>query len=199
MANPHAVLSLLDAPDCCDPEMYVIWNRFRQLRRFLAYRPNEVQRVYRLLDLVAAGRPGHGPVHLLISSASQLGFAWDSNEEGWIRPGLPPLRMLSGPYQHFKSAIFSSWRGRAADILTSRKGFRGGPFLDFDGTRQLLFCSHLRERDKMLLRSILSGGLGTDSYLAKPKRRMFLAVFVVALMGMVIFSGRVPLSPLSSH
>ena len=28
MANPQAVLSLLDAPDCCDPELYV--------RRFLA-------------------------------------------------------------------------------------------------------------------------------------------------------------------
>ena len=106
MANHHAVPSLLDAPDCGDPEMYVIWNRFRQLRRFLAYRPDEVQRVYRLLDLVASGRPGHGPIHLLISSASQLGFAWDSHEEGWLRPGLPPLRMLSGPYQHFKMLFY---------------------------------------------------------------------------------------------
>ena len=52
MANPHAVLSLLDAPDCCDPEMYVIWNRFRQLRRFLAYRPEEIpSESDRLLDL----------------------------------------------------------------------------------------------------------------------------------------------------
>ena len=51
MANPQAVLILLDAPDCCDPELYVIWSRFRQLRRFLAYRPEEVPRVYRLLDL----------------------------------------------------------------------------------------------------------------------------------------------------
>ena len=36
MANPQAVLSLLDAPDCCDPELFVIWSRFRQMRRFLA-------------------------------------------------------------------------------------------------------------------------------------------------------------------
>ena len=42
MANPQAVLSLLDAPDCCDPELYVIWGRFRQMMRFLAYRPDEV-------------------------------------------------------------------------------------------------------------------------------------------------------------
>ena len=159
MANPQAVLSLLDAPDCCDPELYVIWNRFRQMRRFLAYRPGEVHRVYRLLDLVAAGRPGHGPVHLLLASVSQLGYAWDSHEEGWLRPGLPPLRMLSGP----------SWRGRVAGILTSRKGFRGGPLLDYDGTMQLLFSSHLRERDKMLLRSILCGGACNGFLLGKTK------------------------------
>ena len=135
------------------------------MRRFLAYRPDEVPRVFRLLDLAAAGRPGHGPVHLLLHSASLLGYAWDSSEEGWLRPGLPPLRMLSGPYQHFKDAIFSAWRGRAAAILTSRKGFRGGPFLDYNGTMQLLFSSHLRERDKMLLRSILSGGGAWNGFL----------------------------------
>ena len=69
MANPNTALSLLDAPDCSDPELDIIWNRFRQMRRYLAYRPDEVLRVYRLLDLVAAGRPGHGPVHLLLKSA----------------------------------------------------------------------------------------------------------------------------------
>ena len=36
------------------------------------------------------------------------------------------------------------------------------------------------------------GELGTDSYFEKPKRRMFLAVFVVGLMGMVIFFGIAP-------
>ena len=92
MANPHAVLSLLDAPEVCDPALYVIWCRFRQLRRYLSYRPGEVARLHRFLDLVAAGRPGHGPSHLLLQSADDLGFAWDSGIEGWIRPGLPPLR-----------------------------------------------------------------------------------------------------------
>ena len=169
MANPQAVLSFLDAPDCCDPELHVVWGRFRQMRRFLAYRPEEVPGVFRLLDLVAAGRPGHGPVHLLLQSASKLGFAWDSNEEGWIRPGLPPLRILSGPYPHFKSAILSAWRGRFEGILTSRKSFRGGPLLDYNGTMQLLFSSHLRERDKMLLRSILCGGAWNGFLLGKTK------------------------------
>ena len=89
----------------------------------------------------------------------------DSQEEGWLRPGLPPLRMLSG----FKDAIFSSWRGRVAGTLTSRKGFRGGPLLDYQGTMQLLFSSHLRERDKMLLRSILCGGAWNGFLLGKIK------------------------------
>ena len=40
------------------------------------------------------------------------------------------------------------------------------------------------------------GGLGTDSYLEKPKRRMFLAVSVVGSMGTVIFSGIALLLPL---
>ena len=155
MANPQAVLGLLDAPDCCDPELYVIWNRFRQMRRFLAYRPDEVHRIKRLLDSAASCRPGHGQVHLLVQSAGFLGFAWDSHEEGWLLPGLPPLRMLAGPIQHFKSAIISAWRDRVASVLTLRKSFRGGSFLDVHGTRQLLFSSHLRARDKMLLRSIL--------------------------------------------
>ena len=41
------------------------------MRKFLAYRPGGVPRVYSLLDLAAAGRPGHGPVHLLLQSAGQ--------------------------------------------------------------------------------------------------------------------------------
>ena len=46
------------------------------LRRFLAYRPGEVARVYRLLEHVAAGCPGHGIVHLLVESAAEIGFLW---------------------------------------------------------------------------------------------------------------------------
>ena len=39
------------------------------------------------------------------------------------------------------------------------------------------------------------GGLGTDSYLEKQKRKMFLVVSVMGLMGMVIFSGIALLPP----
>ena len=42
-----AVLSLLDGPSGCDPAFCVVWFRFRMLRRYLAYHPGEVFRVYR--------------------------------------------------------------------------------------------------------------------------------------------------------
>ena len=189
MANPQAVLSLLDAPDCCDPELYVIWSRFRQMRRFLAYRPEEVRRVYRLLDLAAAGRPGHGPVHLLLHSASQLGFAWDSQEEGWLRPGLPPLRMLAGPYQHFRNAIFLHGGAVLRVFLLLVRVFGEDHFLIMKVPSS--FFSLPTCGNGIRCYSVVScvRGLGTDSYLEKPKRRMFLAVSVVGLMEMVIFSG----------
>ena len=52
-ASIGAVLSLLDGPSGCDPAFCVVWFRFRMLRRYLAYRPGEVSRVYRLLESAA--------------------------------------------------------------------------------------------------------------------------------------------------
>ena len=51
--------------------------------------------------------------------------------------------------------------------LCARKGFRGGPSLDIDGTLQLLNSDHVRERDKELLRSILVGGVWNGFLLGK--------------------------------
>ena len=100
-ANVGAVLSLLDGPSGCDPAFCVVWFRFRMMRRYLAYRPGYVFRVYRFLGRSAGGCPGHGPVHLLLQSAAVIGFHWDSLELAWGRPGLPLLSNLSGPFQHF--------------------------------------------------------------------------------------------------
>ena len=68
LANVGAVLGLLDGPPWCDPALCVAWFRFRMLRKYLAYWPGEVPRVYRLLDSAAEGCPGHGPAHLLVES-----------------------------------------------------------------------------------------------------------------------------------
>ena len=76
-----------------------------------------------MLDLISRGAPGHGPVHLLLISAAELGFAWDGDERGWVRVSLPPLRMMTGPVQHFRSAILDAWRFQVFAWLSERKVF----------------------------------------------------------------------------
>ena len=83
-------------------------------------------------------------------SAAELGFAWDGAEKGWVRVSLPPLRMMTGPVQHFYSSILDAWRFHVFAKLSERKGFFGGEYADFQGYLQLLTSSHLRERDKVL-------------------------------------------------
>ena len=74
MTNTLALLSLLDGPWGSDPAFFIIWNRFRQLRRYLAYRPDDEARIFLLRDYASTGSPGHGPIHLLVQSADELGF-----------------------------------------------------------------------------------------------------------------------------
>ena len=108
LADTPAILNLLDGPFDVDPAFHVIWSRFRMMRRFLAYCPEEEPRIFRMLDLISRGGQGHGPIHLLLTSAAELGFAWDGNEQGWVRVSLPPLRMMAGPIQHFRTAILEA-------------------------------------------------------------------------------------------
>ena len=70
----------------------------------------------------------------------------------WYRPGLPLLSNLAGPVQRFKA---DAWRDKVSADLCSREGFWGG----FHGSSQLLNSSHVRERDKALLRSVMVGGV----------------------------------------
>ena len=86
LANTPAVLNVLDGPVGVDPALHIIWVRFRSMRRYLAYCPDEEPRIFWMLDLISGGAPGHGPVHLLVISAAELGFAWDGFERGWVRP-----------------------------------------------------------------------------------------------------------------
>ena len=87
LGNTGAVHSLLDGPSGCDPAFCVVWFRFRMLRRFLAYRPGVVYRIFLLLGHAEYGCPGHGPAHLLIESAAEIGFVWSPDEVGWVREG----------------------------------------------------------------------------------------------------------------
>ena len=106
--------------------------------------------------MVHEGCPGHGPIHLLSASAAEIGFQWDPHALAWVRPGLPLLSNLAGPIQHFKATLLDAWRNKVTADLCGRKGFRGGPLLDIHGSLQLLNSSHVRERDKAMLRSIIA-------------------------------------------
>ena len=106
----------------------------------LSCRLEEEYRMFRLLDYASTGSPGHGPIHLLVDSAQEIGFNRASEQAGWIRPGLPPLRMMTGPIQHFLSAIWQAWQHKVAADLCKRKGFRGALCFDIYGSHQLLAC-----------------------------------------------------------
>ena len=140
-----AVLSLLDGPTVCDPAFRVVWFRFRLFRRYLALWPSQVGRVYRLLEMVSEGYPGHGPIHLLFASATEICFRCDPLALAWSRPGLPLLSNLAGPIQHFKAVVLDAWRNKVAADLCGREGFREGPLLDIYGlcsslTLLMAFC-----------------------------------------------------------
>ena len=64
-----------------------------------------------MVDLLSRRAQGHGPVHLLLIFAAELGFA---------------LRMMNGPVKHFYSSILDAWRFSAFSKLSERKGFLGG-------------------------------------------------------------------------
>ena len=110
LANAPALLNLLDGPVDVDPAFHIVWSRLRMMRRYIAYCPDEEPRIFRMLYLISRGAQGHGPVHLLLISAAEIGFAWDGDEKRWVRVSLPPLRMMTGPVQHFRSAILDAWR-----------------------------------------------------------------------------------------
>ena len=63
------------------------------MRRYLAYCREVEPRIFRMFDLISWGAQGDGPVHLLLASAAEVGFAWDGDERGWVRSSLPPLRI----------------------------------------------------------------------------------------------------------
>ena len=99
-----------------------------------------------IVEMVSEGCPGHGPIHLLSSGAAEIGFRWNPDALAWVRPGVPLLSNLAGPFQHLKAAILDAWRDKVSVDLCVRRGFRGGPLLDIHGSLQLLNSSHARER-----------------------------------------------------
>ena len=125
--------------------------------------------MYRLLEMVSEGTPGHGPVRLLSASPAEVGFRWDPLSLAWSRPGLPLLSNLAGPLQHFKVAVLDAWHNKVAADLCGREGFRDGPLLYVHGPMQFLNSSHVRERDKALLGSVMVGGVWNSFLLSRAR------------------------------
>ena len=174
---------------CC-----IVWFRFRMVRRYLAYRPAGVGRVYRLLDMVREGCLGHGPVQLLVASATAIRFQWDPHTLGGVRPGQLVLSNLAGLIQHYKSAILDTWQDKVTADFCARKGFRGGPLLDATGsTLQLFNSAHVREIRHCAEVSWL---VVLDSCWRGCVASVFRAGSVVVRMEMGIFLGECTFPPL---
>ena len=91
--------------------------------------------MFRMLDLISweEGGAGHGPVHLLLISAAELGFAWDGDEEGWMRDH---LFLTFGCWLVLLSICFLPFWMLGANVyllteLAEREGFRRVQFEDF--------------------------------------------------------------------
>ena len=109
----------------------------------------------------------------------------------FLWPGLPLLSNLAGPIQHLKAAILDAWRNKVAADLCGREGFRGWPVLDVHGSLQLLDSSHVRGRDKALLRSVMVG-VWNGFLLGRVRGQPVPCRFCGAPDGDVIFLGNVP-------
>ena len=145
------------------------------------------------------GAPGHGPIHLLVQSADDLGFFWDSDQAGWIRPGLPPLRMLTGPIQHFRGAIWQAWQHKVSTDLCKRKGISGWFWGSiFMVLINYLFLPILGNETKCCFEPFFLVVYGTASCLVRLRKKRFHVGFVVPLIMTVTFFGTVPSLPLLS-
>ena len=112
-----------------------------------------------MLDCVADGRVGHGPLHNLVSSAQEIGWTWDFGLHAWSGLGLLGLCNSGWPIPRLEA-----WLGEVAFDLCKKTRFRGGSLLDTHASHQQLVDSHLRERDKGLVRGILAEPEGNSSH-----------------------------------
>ena len=214
LANAPVILNLLDGPVGVDPAFHNIWSRFRMMRGYLAYNPEEEPRMG--FSGALGGRAVVFAEALLVQSRFHLwggSGSWSFSSStsfcclagfclGWCGERLgtclpPSLRTMTCPVQHFRSAILDAWRSSIFAKLAEGMAFLGAEFSDSQGSLQLLTSSHLRERVKMLLRAILCGGVWNSFLLGKAEKKTFLVVFVAKRMVMVTFLGSA-LSPPSA-
>ena len=128
-------------------------------------------------------------MHLLVSSACEVGFQWGPSIVGWSRPGLFVVSNLAGPVQHFEAVVLDAWRTRVVPDLCDREGFLGYLLLDIHGSLQLLNSSHAKKgiRPCSGVSWLVVSGMATSW--AGSEVSLYLADFVVLLIVMVTFLG----------
>ena len=95
--------------------------------------------------------------------------------------------MLTGPIQHFRSAIWQAWQNKVATDLCKRKGFRGGLVLIFMALINYLFLPIFGNETKCCFEPFCLGEFGMASCLVRLRKKTFLVVSVVHLMMLVTF------------
>ena len=147
-------MGLLGVPAFC-----VVWFRFRLFRRYLALWSSQVGRAHRLLKMLVRGVLGMDLFTYSLPVLPRLGFGGILS--GWVRLDLGCLCFVICLALCSISRLPFLMLGaiRLQLIFGSREGFRGGPLLDIFGSLQLLNSTHVRERNKAVLRSVMVGGV----------------------------------------
>ena len=88
LANAPAILNFLDGLVGVDPAFHIVWAKFRMMRRYLAYCPEEEPGIFRMLDLISGGAQVMVPFIFL-----SLLLSWDLLGMGRrkVRLGSPSL------------------------------------------------------------------------------------------------------------
>ena len=154
-----------------------------------------------MLDLISRGAQGHGPVHLLVISAAELGFSRDGEEKGWVPVSISPLRMMSGPVQHFYSFFWMPGDMIFLPSYLSGRALWGLSMWIFKVLYNYLPLPICGKEIKCCQEPPRVGAFGTDSFLARLRRKMFLVDFVAKGMVVVPYFGSAlsSSSPLLQH
>ena len=107
-----------------------------------------------MLDCDADVCTVHGPIHLFVSGALEVGWTWDAGLQSWSRSGLPELYILDGPKQHYQTAVLDAWLGKVASTFFAQVCGFGVVLLDTHASHHFMSP---RERETGLLRGTLSG------------------------------------------
>ena len=123
-----------------------------------------------------------------------VGFSWDPEGPGWVRPELPVLSHLAGPYQRFKAAFLDIWKAKVCFDLC-RQGFRRGLILTLLDPFSSYMQRVLEKKTRLCSEASWWHVCGMDFFSVMPGEESFRAGSEEVSMGMGISFGSV-LTPL---